>query len=163
MDHLENAAAITDQIRDVLEAEVEQARAERALIRTMDTAGLMRRAAARAEFNAAVARRQAQLSEELAAAAKVLGLGEVTLDRLRAAAPLGAQRLADSLAEVRALAAALAELDDLNRLLGQRALSYVRSYLGALNPTPSAYDRRGAAASPAAALGSRAPTLSRTA
>ena len=33
----------------------------------------------------------------------------------------------------------------------------------ALNPTPSAYDRRGTAASAAAALGSRAPTVSRTA
>src|SRR6185295_19838689 len=60
-DHLANAVAITDQIRDALEAEVERARGERGLIRAMDTGGLMRRAAARAEFNAAVARRQGQL------------------------------------------------------------------------------------------------------
>ena len=143
---------------------MERARGERGLIRTMDVEKLVRRAAARAEFNATVARRQGQLAEELGAAAKALGLEEVTLDRLRDAAPVAAARLADGLAEVRALAAALAELDDLNRLLGQRALSYVRAYLGALTPTPAAYDRRGTAQAAGAASAARPPTtLSRTA
>jgi hypothetical protein len=151
MNHLQQAIAVTDQIADALRAELERARAERVLIRAMDVEGLVRRASLRAEFNAAVSQRQARLSLELAAAGQAFGLTEVSVDGLRAFEPELADRLADSLAQVRALAAALAELDDLNRMLGQRALSYVRAYLGALNPTPAAYDRRGSAAAAAAA------------
>jgi hypothetical protein len=159
MDHLENAIAISGQIRDALSAEVERARAERALIRAMDVEGLLRRATARGEWNALCNQRQAQLSAELAQAGRVHGLSEVTLDRLRGVAPAATDRLAQAFAEVRALAAALAELDDLNRALGQRALSFVRAYLGALNPRPAAYDRRGFAPGASAP---RAPnTLSR--
>jgi len=158
MNHLENAIVITLQIRDALRAEVDRARAERALIRAMDVEGLLRRATVRAEWNAQCNQRQAQLSAELAHAARAHGLSEVTIDRLRGVAPAATERLAQAFAEVRALAAALAELDDLNRALGQRALSFVRAYLGALNPRPAAYDRRGFA--PAAAL-PRASNLSR--
>ncbi len=159
MDHLENAIAVTQQIRDALRAEVDRARAERALIRDMDVEGLLRRATARGEWNALVNQRQSQLSAALAQAARVFGLQEVTIDRLRAVAPAATDRLAQAFAEVRALAAALSELDDLNRALGQRALSFVRAYLGALNPRPAAYDRRGYA--PAGAAARAAGTLSR--
>jgi hypothetical protein len=154
MDNLENAIALTNQIRDALRAELERARAERTLIRAMDVEGLLRRAAARAEWNALVNKRQAQLSTELGLAARVYGLTEVTVERLRAVAPAATERLAQGFAEVRALAAALAELDDLNRTLGQRALSFVRAYLSALSPRPAAYDRRGLAAAAAAARAS---------
>ena len=159
MDHLENAITITQQIRDALRAEVERARAERALIRAMDVEGLLRRATARGEWNLLCNQRQAQLSAELAQAARAHGLSEVTIDRLRGVAPAATERLAQTFAEVRALAAALAELDDLNRTLGQRALSFVRAYLGALNPRPAAYDRRGFA--PAAAVARASNTVSR--
>ena len=159
MEHLENAIKVTQQIRDALRAEVERARAERALIRAMDVEGLLRRATARGEWNALVNQRQSQLSSELAQAARALGLQEVTIDLLRAVAPAPTERLAQAFAEVRALAAALAELDDLNRALGQRALSFVRAYLGALNPRPTAYDRRGFA--PTAAVARASNTLSR--
>ena len=50
------------------------------------------------------------------------------------------------LAEVRALAKTLSELDALNRMLSQRALSYVRAHLAVLSPKPAAYDRRGSGA-----------------
>jgi hypothetical protein len=143
--NLENAIAVTHQIRDALRAEVERARAERVLIRAMDVEGLMKRASARAEWNALVNQKQAQLSSELALVARAYGLSEVTIDGLRGIAPAPTERLAQAFAEVRALAAALAELDDLNRALGQRALSFVRSYLTALSPRPAAYDRRGMA------------------
>ena len=159
MDHLENAIAITILIRDALRAEVERARAERALIRAMDVDGLLRRAAARAEWNNLVNQRQAQLSAELGLAAGVFGLTEVTIDGLRSVASEITERLAEVFAEVRALASALAELDDLNRTLGQRALSFVRAYLGALSPRPAAYDRRGLAA--AAAVARASTTVSR--
>lgn len=154
MDNLENAIAITNLIRDALRAEVERARAERGLIRAMDVDGLLRRAAARAEWNTVVNQRQAQLSSELGLAARVYGLTEVTIEGLRGVAPAATERLAQSFAEVRALAAALAELDDLNRALGQRALSFVRAYLSALSPRPAAYDRRGLSAAVAVARAS---------
>src|SRR3954468_2741778 len=153
-DNLENAIAVTHQIRDALRAEVERARAERVLIRAMDVEGLMRRATARAEWNALCNQKQAQLSSELALVARAYGLKEVTIDGLRGIAPAPTDRLAQAFAEVRALAAALAELDDLNRALGQRALSFVRSYLTALSPRPTAYDRRGMALAVAAARSS---------
>jgi hypothetical protein len=159
MDHLENAINVTQQIREALRAEVERARAERGLIRAMDVEGLLRRATARGEWNALINAKQSQLSTELAQAARVFGLNEVTIDRLRGVAPAPTERLAQAFAEVRALAAALAELDDLNRALGQRALSFVRAYLGALNPRPTAYDRRGFA--PAVAAARTSNTLSR--
>ena len=145
MDQLEQALTVIDSIRRALEAEVERARQERALIRTMDVDGLVHRAALRATFNDQVGRLQQNLGSALAAAGAALGLQEVTVAALRAHKPQQSDRLADGLADIRSLAAALAELDDLNRLLGQRALSYVRAYLGALNPTPSAYNRRGTA------------------
>src|SRR5262249_42392878 len=153
-ENLENAIAVTHQIRDALRAEVERARAERVLIRAMDVEGLMKRASARAEWNALVNQKQAQLSSELALVARAYGLTEVTIDGLRGVAPAPTERLAQAFAEVRSLAAALAELDDLNRALGQRALSFVRSYLTALSPRPAAYDRRGMAAAAAVARSS---------
>jgi hypothetical protein len=162
MDNLEKAVTVADQIRDALRVEVDSARGERALIRAMDVEALMRRAAQRAQFNALVGQRQEQLSTALAVAAGALGLREVSLPSLREAAPEPSARLDEILAEVRALSAALAELDELNRALGQRALSFVRAYLGALSPAPAAYNRRGAAAAAAAAAASRAgATMSR--
>jgi hypothetical protein len=146
MDKLDQAISITDQIRKALEAEVNRAREQRALIRVMDVEALVRRATLRAEFNTSVGHLQQQLTVQLGAVAAELGLPEMTVEALRRQLPGSADRLSDSLAAIRALAGALAELDDLNRLLGQRALSYVRAYLGAVNPTPAAYDRRGSAA-----------------
>lgn len=147
MEHLEKSLSITNQIRTALEAEVERARQERALIRVMDVEGLVRRATLRAEFNSHVNGLQQQLTVQLSAVASALGMTEMTVEALRRHLPGPAQQLSENLAAIRSLAAALSELDDLNRLLGQRALSYVRAYLGALNPTPAAYDRRGSAAS----------------
>jgi hypothetical protein len=161
MHNLENAVALADQLRDALRVEVERARAERGLIRAMDVHGLMRGAAARAEFNALVVRRQTQLRAELGLAAGSLGRMETVIERLRAAAPVLTERLSASLAEARSLALALAELDELNRLLGQRALQFVRAYLGAINPRPAAYDRRGLATAAAAAAARTSATMSR--
>jgi len=143
MNDLEPALTVIDSIRKALEAEVERARQERALIRTMDVDGLVRRATLRASFNEQVGRLQQDLASALSGAGAALGLKEVTVAALRAVLPQPAAQLDDGLAAIRSLAAALAELDELNRILGQRALSYVRAYLGALNPTPTAYTRRG--------------------
>ena len=143
MTNLERAIGLTETIRDALAAEIAVAREERVLIRKMDADALNARAQTRATFNDKTAGLMSQLGEVLGSAGKDLGLPSVTLDALQATAPQEGRRMAALLAEVRSLAAALAELDALNRLLGQRALSYVRAHLAVLSPKPAAYDRRG--------------------
>lgn len=143
MNNLERAIKTTEEIRDALAAEVVIARQERVLIRNMDVDGLFSRAVKRADFNQKTAGLQQILATQIGEVAAGFGLTEVTLDALTARAPALGQRMSTVLAEVRALASSLAELDALNRLLGQRALSYVRAHLAVLCPKPSAYDRRG--------------------
>jgi hypothetical protein len=143
MNNLDRAIGLTETIRDALAAEIAIARQERVLIRTMDADALNARAQKRAEFNDKTAGLMADLGVALGSARQEMGLTDVTLDALQAHAPTEGRRMSALLAEVRALAASLAELDALNRLLGQRALSYVRAHLAVLSPKPAAYDRRG--------------------
>lgn len=145
MDSLEQAIKTTERLRDDLLAEVERAREERTLIRQMDVPALNERAALRGRFNQTSVELQQVLARQLKAAGDALGLTEITLDGIAARSPRLGSRLSEVLAEVRALAAGLAELDALNRLLGQRTLSYIRAHLAVLNPKPTAYDRRGGA------------------
>jgi regulator of sirC expression with transglutaminase-like and TPR domain len=140
---LEDALSTAADLRRALEAEVERARHEREALRTLDSARLFASATARAAFNAEVARLESALAARLARAAGALGLPEVTLARLALRAPAEAAALAALLADVRSLAAALAELDRLNLALAGRAAACVQGYLNALSPTPAAYDRRG--------------------
>ena len=147
MNNLERAISTTEEIRDALAAEIDVARDERVLIRNMDIDGLFARAAKRNDFNIRTAGLQQRLAAELGEVAQGFGMTEVTLDGLQSRAPGLGQRMSAVLAEVRALASALAELDGLNKVLGQRALSYVRAHLSVLSPRPAAYDRRGGSAS----------------
>jgi len=146
MNSLSRAIQLTEQIRASLEAEVAVAREERVLIRRMDSEGLMARANKRAEFNSRTGALMVSLGETLGTAATEFGLTEVTMEALQAQAPVEGRKMAALLAEVRALAAKLSQLDALNRMLGQRALSYVRAHLAVLSPKPAAYDRRGGGA-----------------
>jgi hypothetical protein len=146
MNNLPRAIELTEEIRASLEAEVAVAREERVLIRRMDSEGLMARATKRAAFNTRTAALMVSLGQTLAAAAEELGLTEVTMDGLQSQAPVEGGKMASLLAEVRALAAKLSQLDALNRMLSQRALSYVRAHLAVLSPKPAAYDRRGGGA-----------------
>jgi hypothetical protein len=140
---LGEALSTAEALKLALEGEVDRARREREVLRTLDSDRLFASAAARAGFNAEVARLESRLASALARAAGALGLSEVTLERLRVKAPEGAARLAAILADVRALAGALAELDRLNLMLAGKALACVQGYLTAIAPAPSAYDRRG--------------------
>jgi hypothetical protein len=149
---LEQALGTAGRLRDALAAEVESARRERQLLRTLDAAALFARASQRAAFLAEVARLEGELTRSLAGAAAELGAGGVTLERLRARAPVQGGALATVLSDVRALAGALREIDALNLQLAGRALSCVRGYVDALHPVPRAYDRRGARAGAAPAL-----------
>jgi hypothetical protein len=136
-----------EELREALAGEVAAARGERQLLRSLDSQALLRRAAARAEFQALLARLEARLHGALAGAARRLGIGTVTLAVLAEHEPRDAAALSRIFGEVRALAAALAELDRLNQFLADRALRLVRSYVDAVAPAPSAYDRRGGRAS----------------
>jgi hypothetical protein len=147
---LEEALSTAAELRDLLQAEVQRAREERGVLRTLDAARLFESASARAAFNADVARLESALAARLARAAGALGLPEVTMARLALRAPKPAGALAAILADVRALAGALAELDRLNLALAGRALACVQGYLDALSPRPAAYDRRGLRAASAA-------------
>jgi hypothetical protein len=144
---LERAIELTESIRAGLAAEVNHAREERVLIREMDADGLNESARKRAEFNQKTSLLMTGLGDALGRAGVELGLpAGVTLEELQVRVPVEGKRMSALLAEVRALAAALAELDELNRMLGQRALSYVRAHLAVLSPKPAAYDRRGSGA-----------------
>jgi len=143
---LEEALATAVELRRVLELEVERARREREVLRTLDSDRLFASASARAGFNAEVARLETTMAGALARAAGAMGLSEVTLQRLAVKAPEGAAALSQALGDIRSLAGALAELDRLNLMLAGRALACVQGYLTALDPAPAAYDRRGARA-----------------
>ncbi|MFO0580751.1 MAG: flagellar export chaperone FlgN [Anaeromyxobacter sp.] len=149
---LEEALRTAERLRSTLEAEVERARTEREILRTLDADQLFAGASARASFNAEVAALEARLASALARAAAELGLSEVTMSRLKLQAPEEAEALAACLSDVRALAGALAELDRLNLMLAGRALACVQGYLTALAPAPMAYDRRGGRATVARAV-----------
>ncbi|HVO19374.1 MAG TPA: flagellar export chaperone FlgN [Anaeromyxobacter sp.] len=140
---LEEALATTVELRRALEAEVERARAEREALKSLDSDRIFASAAARAAFNAEVAQLESQLAAALRRAAGRVGAAEVTLAALAARSPGETAALTRALADVRALAAALAELDRLNLLIAGRAMACVQAYLNALQPAPSAYDRRG--------------------
>jgi hypothetical protein len=145
MRSLASALEVAEAMRRALETEVVRAREQRALIRKMDADGLLLRAERRAAFNTELAALELRLAEALRGAAEELGASEVTFDALAARAPRETAAVTSRLDEVRALAAALRELDGANRALAERALVYVRGHLGALVPKSAAYDRRGAA------------------
>jgi hypothetical protein len=145
VDELRRAIEVTERMRSALAAEVTRAREQRLLIRKLDSEGLVDRAQKREQFNRTLAELQAALARHLQGAATVLGLTEVTTERLRARAPREGRKLTELLAQVRGLAGALQELDALNRRLAERALGFVRGYMHSLTAQPSAYDRRGLA------------------
>jgi hypothetical protein len=141
---LRRAIEITEQMREALAAEVGRAREQRLLIRKLESDKLFQRAQQRAAFNVALTQLEGELAGEFRELGRALGLTEVNLEVLRVRLPNEARKLTDSFAQVRALAAALQELDALNRHLAARALSCVRGYVNALVGPANAYDRRGA-------------------
>lgn len=143
------AVEVANALCRTLAAEVERARAERDVLRTLNAEAVFASAARRASFNAEVARLGEELSRALRAAAAAAG-GELSMIRLAATYPAEAAALRRAVEEIRGHATALARLDQLNRTLAARALSFVNGYLGVLRPIPTAYDRRGYRAAQAA-------------
>ena len=140
---LAQAIATAARLRDLLSNEVQGAQGQREQLRTLDATALLEGARARAEFNASAARLQRELASELSAIAAEHNLPQLSLESLAGFAPTEASALSRTFAEIRSLAAALAELDHLNRAVAERALACVERYMQALALTPQAYDRRG--------------------
>lgn len=145
MKSLERAIATSQTLKEALDGEVARAQGERVLLRKFDVEGLLARATLRGEFNAQVVNLEQTLADDLREAGRDLGLHEVTLGTLAARAPVQTAALSEVLGEVRALAGALTELDELNRRLAQRATACVRGYLSAVTGDPKGYDRHGSA------------------
>ncbi|ACL65945.1 conserved hypothetical protein [Anaeromyxobacter dehalogenans 2CP-1] len=143
---MEDVLAAAAALRDALRAESARAGAVPEALRALDAARIFEGASARAGFNAQVAALQERLAAALARAAPG---GQATLPRLRARAPGAADALGVLLADVRALAARIAERDRINLALAAGARACVEGYLAALSPRPAAYDRRGAPAAAA--------------
>lgn len=141
------------RLRDALATEIESARGERRMLRTLDASALFARAAQRSAFVVEVRRLERTLATRMQDLAGSAGHQPGPMPDA-AADPLGpATALSDAIAEIRALAAALAEIDRLNGVLARRALAVVRGYVDALQPAAGTYDRFGArAATPALAL-----------
>jgi hypothetical protein len=150
--HVDLGAALqaATRLREALAAEVEGARGERRMLRSLDAPALFERAATRAAFLSEAARLERAVRSALGLA--TLAPAPLPLDALRGRGPAG-DALADVLSQVRALAGALQEIDRLNLELARRALAVVNGYVQALRPAPRAYDRHGGRASaPALAL-----------
>jgi hypothetical protein len=143
MDPLEHALDVATRMRQALQAELEEAREQRVLVRKLDVQGLFERARRRGEFNVKLAQMQDALGEALAATANILGVERVSLDVLHTSGILAASKVAQALSELRASAQALQEIDALNQVLARRALACVRGYLSALSPRADTYDRYG--------------------
>ena len=141
--YLANAIAVTRELKAALACEVENAQEQRQVLKSFDGERLFEMAMQRERFNVRASSLQGRLAEALALAGKALQLPSVTLEALVVASPQEGQKLAAELAEIRALASALSELDLLNQLLAEKALSCVKAYTQQLQPTVTAYDRRG--------------------
>ncbi len=140
---LDTAITKAEQLRDALANEVERARGDRALLRSLDAEPLIKSAMQRAAFNALCARLQQEIAAELSLTADAQCLTEVSIASLSAFAPECAALLALTFGEIRALASALSKTDALNRSIAERALACVHGYLTAVALRPQAYDRRG--------------------
>jgi len=143
MDPLEYALDVATRMRQALQAELEEAREQRVLVRELNVQGLFERARRRGEFNVKLSQMQDDLGAALAAMANVLGVERVSLDVLHTSGIHGASKVAQALSELRAAAQALQEIDSLNQILARRALACVRGYLSALSPRADVYDRHG--------------------
>jgi hypothetical protein len=143
MDPLEQALDVATRMREALQAELGEARAQRVLVRELDVQGLFERARRRGEFNVKLAQLQDALGTALSATAAELGVERVSLDVLHTSGLQAASKVAQALSELRASAQALQEIDALNQVLAKRALACVRGYLSALSPRADVYDRYG--------------------
>lgn len=140
------------QLRDTLADEVARSKETRACLKGADVKALLEFATRRELFHQRSTRLSDTLGQSLLGVAQSLGLADVSMPELEARFPDEAKALGGLFAEIRALSAALKELDELNHSLAQRALAFVRAYVSFLTPRPAAYNRLGRVAAPAEPL-----------
>lgn len=140
---LEAAISTALSLRDALSQEVQRSRNARSILKAMEIDGLLRQAAERDAFNERSAMFSDQLARALADVAGAHQEKDVTLRQLESWYPFEGAQLASTFAEIRALSAALRELDQFNQTLAEKALTFVRAYVTHLAPRPTAYGRRG--------------------
>ena len=119
------ALDLAAELRGVLDQQLALARGEPERLRAMDSDALLKTADQRGRLHAS---------------ASAL-LGKLTLAR---DGGTDAPPLASALADIRKSAAALKQLDSVNRELAERSLGVVRGLLNAGSNRSAAYDRRGA-------------------
>ncbi len=140
---LDTALDVAQQLKAALSKEVQRSRQVRSVLRAMDARELMAQASLREAFNHHSRWLSSELARALAGYAQGQGLTDITLEELKARAPLEGAMLGDLFAELRALAASLKELDEFNQALSERALTFVQAYVDTFAPRPTAYTRRG--------------------
>jgi flagellar biosynthesis/type III secretory pathway chaperone len=149
-----SAVACAEELEGELTQEIERARSERLVLRSLDGAKIEARISERRAFEERAESLQERLRAILpAVTAPGNARGDAVLERLAEAGADGA-RLAGKLASIRALAQELSKINERNRMLAERALSMTRAYVRVLAPRPSAYDRRGAESSHGSPLSS---------
>ncbi len=131
------------KLKAALATEVARSKESRFVLKSLDTPALLTQASLREAFNQHSTWLTSELAKNLALFAQAHGLNDVTLEQVRTLAPFEGEQLTGVFAEIRALSQALNELDAVNQLLAERALSVVRAYVTHLAPRPSAYTRRG--------------------
>jgi hypothetical protein len=140
---LEAAISLSIQLRNALAAEVKRSRAARGVLKGMQVEALLLQASERETFNQCSSQLSDSIAQALGQVAVERGERDVTLDQLTSWYPFEGAQLAAVFGEIRALTAALQELDGLNQALAERALTFVRAYVAHLAPRPAAYGRRG--------------------
>lgn len=145
MDEIEQALAITETLRTLIEEEVERARQRRALVRSLDSGGLLESVRHRDEFNRQVARFESELCELTTRALRRRGLTQGNLTTLVSSDPVHGAALARRLSELRELVRTLRETDAVTQNVTRHALRWIRSCVATVAPTPVAYNRRGEA------------------
>lgn len=142
---LADAVQPLSRLKALLEQEVLAARETREHVRRMDPAAVLERAEERTVFADRVRAEEAAVVEALTRAAAAHSLEPLRLDLLAPLDPDGVAAVRALLDETRALASALAELEELNGALLARAQQVLRAYIGALagGQASASYDRRG--------------------
>lgn len=142
---LQKATQALLRLKSRLEREVADARDTREHVRRMDASAVLDRSQARAFFQEEMRMIEREVVLALTNAAKLAGVEPLKLELLEPSAPEECAYIRTLIAENRSLAAALAEVEELNRTLLERAHRLLRGYLGTVTQSraPTAYNRRG--------------------
>lgn len=145
MGPLSPAVTAATSLARALRSEVERVRKGRHLLSGLKASEVLSFATGRAEFLETAAALQERIHAGVAAAAGASGLSAPDGAALERAFPDDGHALNEQLSEIRALAGALRELDELNQRIATRTLSVLRFVD---RPRGAGYDRSGVEPAP---------------